>query len=129
MNQEHLIPFSKQVKKLFELLLPITGQSEYIFSSSIHQEKPMSSASVNVALKRMQNGKYHGRMVAHGFRSMASTILNENKFRGDVIEKQLAHQERNKVRGAYNHAQYLEERTDMMQWYANYLDKLKNQSD
>jgi integrase len=125
MNQEHLIPFPKQVKKLLELLLPITGQSEYIFPSSIHQEKPMSSASVNVALKRMKSGKYHGRMVAHGFRSMASTILNENKFRGEVIEKQLAHQERNKVRGAYNRAEYLEERVELMQWYADYLDKLK----
>ncbi len=75
----------------------------------------MNSASVNIAIKRMRNGKYHSRMVSHGFRGMASTILNENKFRGDVIEKQLAHQERKKVRGAYNHAEYLEERTDMMQ--------------
>ena len=64
-------------------------------------------------------------MVAHGFRSMASTILNENKFRDDVVEKQLAHQERNKVRRAYNRAEYLEERMEMMQWYADFLDKLK----
>lgn len=63
-------------------------------------------------------------MVPVGFRGMASTILNEHKFRGDVIEKQLAHQEGNKIRGAYNHAEYLEERTEMMQWYADYLDNL-----
>jgi integrase len=59
---------------------------------------------------------------------MASTILNEHKFRVDVIEKQLAHQEKNKVRGAYNHAEYLEERTEMMQWYADYLDGLRGQN-
>ena len=61
-------------------------------------------------------------MVSHGFRGMASTILNESgKFRPDVIERQLAHVEGSKVRGAYNHAEYLEERTEMMQWYADYL--------
>ena len=58
---------------------------------------------------------------------MASTILNENKFRPDIIEKQLAHQERNKIRGAYNHAEYLEERIEMMQWYADFLDGLGKQ--
>ena len=128
MRRDHLIPFPSQVKMILESLLSISGNGEYIFPSSIYQEKPMNSASVNIAIKRMKNGKYHGRMVSHGFRGMASTILNENKFRADVIEKQLAHQERNKVRGAYNHAEYLEERTDMMQWYADYLDKLKNQN-
>ena len=64
-------------------------------------------------------------MVAHGFRSIASTILNENKFIGGVVEKQLAHQERNKVRGTYNRSEYLEERVELVQWYADYLDKLK----
>lgn len=73
----------------------------------------------------MESGKYVGRLISHGFRGMASTILNEHKFRGDVIEKQLAHQEGNKIRGAYNHAEYLEERVEMVQWYADHLDDLK----
>jgi integrase len=66
--------------------------------------------------------RYHSRTTGHGFRSTASTILNENGFHADVIERQLAHGERNKVRAAYNHAQYLPERRKMMQWWADYLD-------
>jgi integrase len=65
------------------------------------------------------------RTTGHGFRSTASTVLNENNFRPDVIERQLAHGERNKVRAAYNHAQYLPERRKMMQWWADYLDGLR----
>lgn len=79
-------------------------------------------------MRRIEGGKYIGRIVSHGFRAMASTILNENQFRSDVIEKQLAHEQRNKVRGAYNRAEYLEERTKMMQWYVDYLDGLKNKT-
>jgi integrase len=66
---------------------------------------------------------YHSRATGHGFRSTASTILNEHEFRSDVIERQLAHGERNRVRAAYNHAQYLGERRKMMQWWADYLDE------
>jgi integrase len=65
---------------------------------------------------------YHSRPTGHGFRSTASTVLNEHGFGPDVIERQLAHGERNKVRAAYNHAQYLPERREMMQWWADYLD-------
>lgn len=125
MKRDHLIPFPKQVKELLENLHPITGEGEYIFPNEKDSSKPMHSETVNKTLRRIQNGKYINRMVSHGFRSMASTILNENKFRHDIIEKQLAHQERNSVRDAYNHAEYLEERIEMMQWYADYLDKLK----
>jgi integrase len=84
----------------------------------------MNPETLNKAIRRIDNGKYIGKMVTHGFRSMASTILNEHKFRSDVIEKQLAHQEKNRIRGAYNRAEYLPERVEMMQWYANYLDSL-----
>lgn len=125
MNREHLVPFPKQVRKLLRLLQAVTGESEYIFPSEKDSTKTMNSETVNKAIRRMENGKYIGRMVSHGFRGMASTILNENKFRSDVIERQLAHVEHNEVRGAYNHAEYLEERTEMMQWYADYLDSLK----
>lgn len=125
MKRDHLIPFPRQVKELLEALHPITGEGEYIFPSGKDQSKPMHSETVNKTLRRIQNGKYINRMVSHGFRSMASTILNENKFRYDIIEKQLAHQERNSVREAYNHAEYLKERTEMMQWYADYLDGIR----
>ena len=125
MNRDHLIAFPHQVKALLQKLQPITGYSEYIFPSERDQAKTMNSETVNKAIRRIDNGKYIGHMVSHGFRGMASTILNENKFRSDVIEKQLAHQEGNKVRDAYNHAEYLQERTEMMQWYADYLDNLK----
>lgn len=124
MNRDHLIPFPSQVKTLLEALFSVTGHCAYIFPHEKDYTKPMHSENVNKALRRIEDGKYIGRMVSHGFRGMASTILNENKFRGDVIEKQLAHQEKNKVRNAYNHAEYLEERTNMMQWYADYLDDL-----
>ena len=79
----------------------------------------MSENTMLYALYRMG---YHSRTTGHGFRSTASTILNENGFMPDVIERQLAHGERNKVRAAYNHAQYLSERRKMMQWWADYLD-------
>ena len=81
----------------------------------------MSENTMLYALYRMG---YHSRATGHGFRSTASTILNENGFMPDVIERQLAHGERNKVRAAYNHAQYLPERRKMMQWWANYIDSV-----
>jgi integrase len=80
----------------------------------------MSENTMLFALYRMG---YHSRTTAHGFRSTASTILNEHGFRADAIERQLAHTERDSVRAAYNHAQYLPERRKMMQWWADYLDK------
>lgn len=131
MNRDHLIPFPHQVGTLLKALYPITGQSKYIFPSVRSDDKPMNSETVNKTIRKLENGRYVGRMVAHGFRGMASTLLNENKrtanvdFGTDEIELQLAHVENNKVRGAYNHAEYLESRTAMMQWYADYLDSLR----
>ena len=82
----------------------------------------MSENTLLFALYRMG---YRSRATAHGFRSTASTILNENGFRADVIERQLAHGERDNVRSAYNHAQYLKERREMMQWWADYIDSVR----
>jgi len=86
----------------------------------------MSENTMLYALYRMG---YHSRMTGHGFRATASTILNENGFPPDVIERQLAHGERNKVRAAYNHAQYLPERRKMMHWWADYLDGVAEKED
>jgi len=126
MRRDHLIPIPHQVKTLLEKLYPVTCNSEYIFPNERDISKHMHSETVNIILKRINERKYKGVMVSHGFRSMASTILNEHGFKADVIEKQLAHQEKNKIRGAYNHAEYLEERAEMVQWYADYLDDLEN---
>jgi integrase len=83
--------------------------------------------SENTMLYAMHHMGYKSKSTVHGFRDTASTILNENKFRPDVIERQLAHGERNKVRASYNHAQYLPERKEMMQWWADYLEKKSNE--
>ena len=128
LSRDHLIPLSSQVITILKALRPITGNSEYIFPNAYDSNRPFHSETVNKTLRRIEDGKYIGRIVSHGFRAMASTILNENQFRSDVIEKQLAHEQRNKVKGAYNRAEYLEERTEMMQWYADYLDGLKRKN-
>jgi integrase len=86
----------------------------------------MSENAVNSALRRM--GYVKGEMTAHGFRSMASTLLNEQGWNSDAIERQLAHAERDSVRAAYNHAEHLAERRKMMQAWADYLDKLAGES-
>ncbi len=125
MRRDHLIPFPHQVKTLLEKLYPVTCNSEYIFPNERDISKHLNTETVNIILKRINDGKYKGVMVSHGFRSMASTILNEHGFKTDIIEKQLAHQERNKIRGAYNRAEYLEERIEMMHWYADHLDTLR----
>jgi len=86
------------------------------------QNKPFACMSENTIPYALYRMGYHLRATGHGFRSTASTILNEHGFQPDVIERQLAHGERNKVRAAYNHAQYLPERRKMMQWWADFLD-------
>jgi integrase len=101
------------------LIVLVTGNRQYLFPN---QHNPISFMSENTMLYALYRMGYHSRTTGHGFRSTASTILNEHGFMPDVIERQLAHCERNKVRAAYNHAQYLPERRKMMQWWANYLD-------
>src|SRR5271157_2133167 len=95
----------------------------YVFSSLRSGSRPMSDNTVNAALRRL--GYSHAEMTGHGFRSLASTCLNEQGYQPDLIELQLAHAERNQVRAAYNTAQRLPERRKMMQAWADYLDQLK----
>jgi integrase len=124
MARPHLVPLSSQAVKIFKTMQPITGQGEYVFPSVRSKDRPMSENTITAALRRM--GFTKEEMTAHGFRGMASTLLHENGFKSEVIEAQLAHAERNKVKAAYNHAEYLAERTEMMQKWADYLDGLKN---
>lgn len=124
MKDEHIIPLSQQVIDIFQDMEPITGKGQYVFPSVRSRSRPMSDNTVNAALRRM--GYTKEELTAHGFRAMASTLLNEQGFKPDVIERQLAHAERNKVRAAYNRAEYLPERRIMMQHWADYLENLKN---
>jgi integrase len=121
MREPHIVPLSRQAIAILKELKPITGDRQYVFPN---QHKPSGQMSENTLLYALYRMGYHSRATGHGFRSTASTILNENDFPPDVIERQLAHSERDTVRAAYNHAQYLPERCKMMQWWADYLDQV-----
>ena len=121
MSKTHVVPLSNQVMELLERLRHFTGQYDYLFVTCSNN-RPMSENAMLYALYRMG---YRGNLTIHGLRATASTILNESGFRSEVIETALAHKEKNAIRGAYNHAIYLEERRHMLQWYADHLDALK----
>jgi integrase len=118
----HIVPLPRQAVAILRELAPLTGHGRYVFPGVRSAKRPMSSNTVNAALRRLGYDKET--MTGHGFRAMASTILNEQGWNRDVIERQLAHAERSKVRAAYNHAEYLGERRQMMQAWADYLDGL-----
>ena len=120
MNEEHLVPLSDQAIAILNEVSEYTGNYELVFPSTHDRRKVMSENTLTFAIRKRLN--YDA--TAHGFRTTASTILNEAGWRVDVIEKQLAHSERNKVRAAYNRSQYLKERVEMMQWYSDFLDSL-----
>src|SRR5262249_48773669 len=119
----HIVPLSRQALALLQELQPLTGSGRYVFPSVNSLSRPMSDNTVNAALRRL--GYSSAEMTAHGFRSMASTLLNEQGWNRDAIERQLAHGERDPVRAAYNYAQHLPERRKMMQSWADYLDGLR----
>ncbi|MBQ7262281.1 MAG: integrase arm-type DNA-binding domain-containing protein [Synergistaceae bacterium] len=125
MRAEHVVPLARQTLALLRQMQGLTGHGRYVFPSIralARGDRPMSENSVNVALRDMGFGK--DEMTAHGFRAMASTLLNEHGFRPDAIERQLAHAERDRVRAAYDRAEHLDERRRMMQWWADFLDGL-----
>jgi integrase len=124
---QHIVPLSKQAVSVLRELRPITGEGRYAFPSVRTPDRPMSENTVNAALRRL--GYERDEMTGHGFRSMASTLLNENAWNRDAIERQLAHGERDAVRAAYNYAEFLPERRKMMQWWADYLDNLAKGAD
>lgn len=123
MREEHVVPLSSQAVAILRELQPLTGRGRYVFPSLRTAAAPMSENTVNAALRSLGYDK--DTMTGHGFRAMASTRLNELGWQPDVIERQLAHAERNKVRAAYNRAQYMAERVKMMQAWADYLDSLR----
>lgn len=125
MDKDHSVPLSTQALSLLRELRQVTGNHDLLFPSVKNNNKPISDVTLTKVLIVMG---YVGdrKVVPHGFRHTASTILNENAFNRDHIERQLAHVEKNKVRGIYNHAEYLEDRRKMMQWWSDHLDMLKN---
>ena len=123
MRQQHVVPLSNQALGMVRELRSVTGRGRYVFPSLRSGSRPMSENTVNAALRRL--GYSTDEMTGHGFRSLASTCLNEQGYHPDLIELQLAHAERNHVRAAYNKAQRLPERRKMMQAWSDYLDGLR----
>ncbi|MGE3600081.1 MAG: tyrosine-type recombinase/integrase [Dehalococcoidia bacterium] len=124
MKTPHIVALSTQAKDILKRLREISFDQEFVFPGDVNPKKPMSNNTLLFALYRMG---YRSRMTGHGFRGVASTILHEQGWPHEHIELQLAHQERNAVSAAYNHALYLESRAKMMQAWADHLDQLRQQ--
>ena len=126
MKRPHVVPLSKQVIELFNSLKPLSGHYELVFIGRNDHRKPISKESVNQVIELLG---YKGRLTGHGFRHSMSTILHEKGYNSAWIETQLAHIDKNAIRGTYNHAQYMDGRREMMQWYADYMDELEGSLD
>lgn len=124
MKTPHIVPLSIQAKAVIGQLREVSFDRELVFPGDVNPTRPMSNNTLLFALYRMG---YRSRMTGHGFRGVASTILHEQGWPHEHIELQLAHQKRNAVSAAYNHALYLEPRAKMMQAWADHLDKLRQQ--
>ncbi len=120
---QHIVPLATQAVEVFKELQALTGRGRFVFPGVRSSQRPMSENTVNAALRRM--GYEKTQMTGHGFRSIASTMLNEQGWHRDAIERQLAHGERDSVRAAYNYAEHLPERRRMMQAWADYLEGLQ----
>lgn len=120
MRVEHIVPLSKQALGLLLYIKKLYPSEHYVFYRG-QSDRPLVDHALIIALYYLG---YKHRMTVHGFRAIASTVLNEHEFRADVIERQLAHAESNQVRRAYNRAQYMKERMEMMQWWGDYLEKM-----
>ena len=125
MNIGHIVPLTKQVIKILKDLEPLTGRFELLLPGERKATQPMSENTLLFALYRLG---YKGKATPHGFRASASSILNEQNFNSDAIERQLSHIERNKVKGAYNYnAEFMKERKKIMKWWSDYLDDMEQE--
>lgn len=127
METLHIVPLSTQAITILKEIQPLTGIGRYVFPSLRTHSRPMSDGTINGALRNLGYSK--DEMTGHGFRSMASTLLHEQGWPHDAIERQLAHAERNKVVAAYNYAEHLEKRVQMMQHWSDYLESLETGAD
>lgn len=119
MRAPHVVPLSRQALDVLVIMRPLSGERDLVFPSPYYPGKPLSENTLNSALARMG---YKGIATAHGFRALFSTVANECGHDPDVIERQLAHLERNAVRAAYHRATYMQDRAKLMAWWADYLD-------
>lgn len=125
MRKEHVVPLSRQAIAILKDVQPLTGPSGYVFPSVRTRRRPMSDNTINAGLRRL--GYATDEMTAHGFRAMASTLLNESgKWNPDAIERALAHGDTDKIRAAYHRGAHWKERVAMAQWWSDYLDDLRN---
>lgn len=124
--QPHIVPLSRQAIKIIKEIKKFTGDSPYLFPSTLSKNRSISDNTLATAMHRLG---YKDKMTPHSFRAMFSTILHDNMnvhgFHSEIIERQLAHKEQNKVKASYNHAEYLPQRKELMQWWADYLDRVK----
>lgn len=128
MRKPHHVPLSRQAVALFQEVRSVTGPTGYAFPSIRTRVRPMSENTINAALRRL--GYASDEMTAHGFRAMASTLLNESgKWHQDAIERALAHGDTDKVRAAYHRGAHWKERVEMAQWWSDYLDTLRKGAD
>jgi integrase len=122
MDSPHNVPLSKQAVAVLERVSKMFGKNGFIFPGIRQGSKQLSENTMLYALYRLG---YHSKATVHGFRATFSTIANESGFEGDVIEKALAHEQRNRVRAAYHRSEYLEQRREMMQWWGDLLNKME----
>jgi len=122
MRRPHLVPLSEQCQQVIEELRSVTGSGRWLFPSARSGGGCLSENGVRVTLRGLGFGK--DVITPHGFRAMFCTVANEHGWDRDIIEKQLSHEERNSIRRAYNHAEYLEQRVKLIQWWSNYLEGL-----
>ena len=122
MRTEHRVPLSRQALEVLRSMQALSGDRELVFPSPFYPSKPLSENTFNSAMARMG---YKGSATAHGFRALFSTVANECGWNPDVIERQLAHMERNGVRAAYHRSTYMQDREKLLQWWADYLDGRK----
>jgi len=122
MRHEHRVPLARQALEVLCTMQTLSGERELVFPSPVYPSRPLSENTFNSAMARMG---YKYQATAHGFRALFSTVANENAWNPDVIERQLAHEERNKVRAAYHRSTYTADRAKLMQWWADYLDSRK----
>lgn len=126
MKAEHRVPLSLQAIDVLRAMQPLSGDRELVFPSPFYPSKSLSENTFNSALARMG---YKGAATAHGFRALFSTVANESDWDADVIERQLAHKERNEVRAAYHRTTYMLERAKLLQWWADYIDQRRKGAD
>lgn len=126
MKRDHIVPLTTHTLAILDRLKTISGHRPYLFPADRNPLSHCNSQTANAVIKRMAGGKFKGRLVAHGLRSIASTVLNEHGHSFDVIEALLAHKDTNEIRATYNRAQYTEQRRELLQWWGDYIQEVKS---